>query len=148
MMYGYSQNVHSYLNIRNGASVTFIFNHLTDYQNGLSLPDYTSLGISFTDTTDLGVPAGPGWELTVRAMDAFVNGTTTAEKLDLNVVELIVGGNTYTLTNIAQTIATGPENDGTPVEVLITYDVGKTNKINVAADDEFAVNLMFTLQSQ
>lgn len=148
LIYGHSQNIHSYLNIKHGGNVSFYFDHLTDYQNGLTLTGYTTLSVSFTDTTNLGVPTGPGWSLSVRALEPVINGTTTAEVLNLNVIEISVGATKRILSTVNQEIASGPENDGTPVDVIISYDVGKTNKINIAADDEFAVNLIFTLESQ
>ncbi len=150
---GYGQNVTSRITVNTGNHVEFYFNHLNDYDNGISLENYTRLKIYYNDTADFGgAGSGSGWKLTVKSLDASIQSTYSPNTLPLSTIELRVTHNmvtnTYTLSATDVIIASGPDKLDYTADIDISYDVGKTDKIDIVSNERFAVDLKFTIQSQ
>ncbi len=141
--------------VKTGNYVEFFVNHLDDYENGMSFDDYTTLQVEYNDTVAGGGPhtSGPGWELNVRAMSASIESVDSGETLPLNTVELRVfheGSSTgpYTLTSTDTEIATGTDKVAYIEDVIISYDIGKTNPITIVSNERFIVELIFTIKTK
>ncbi len=148
-------NVTVDLRVLTGNHVEFHFNSLDDFDSGKTLENYTMLEVDYSDTVSGGVPnpSGPGWELNVKSMSASIESTDSGETLPLNTVEMRVsydGGpeTKYTLSAIDQEIVTDLSNIVTNKTVTISYDIGKTNSIDIVSNERFIVELFFTLKTK
>ncbi|WP_157754537.1 hypothetical protein [Salinivirga cyanobacteriivorans] len=147
-------NVTTRVIVKTGNYVEFYVNHLDDYENGMSLENYTTLQIEYNDTVSGGIanPSGPGWELNVRAMSASIESIDSGETLPLDLVEFRVfhesATNTFTLNSTDTEIATGTDRVNYVADVIISYDIGKTNPINIVSNERFVVELMFTIKTK
>jgi hypothetical protein len=146
-------NVTTRVFAKTGTSIEFYFNQLQDYNNGLSLENFTILQIEYNDTIAGGIAngAGPGWELNVRADNNFLESNSGAT-LPLDVVELRVdldgSVTTHTLTSIDNEILSGLDKVNYVNDVIISYDIGKTNPIDVISNETFWVELVFTIKTK
>lgn len=137
-----------------GNSVEFYFNSLDKFKNGISLDNYTTIEVNYNDTISGGLPnpAGVGWELDVRSLSASIQSVDSGETLPLNVIEMRVFHNaattTYTLNSVDTEIATGPDLVNYSDNVIISYDIGKTNPIDIVSNERFVVDLFFTLKTK
>ena len=142
------------LRVMTGNSVEFYFNDLGDFKNGISLDNYTTIEVNYNDTISGGLPnpAGVGWELDVRSLSASIQSVDSGETLPLNVIEMRVFHNaattTYTLNSVDTEIATGPDLVNYSDNVIISYDIGKTNPIDIVSNERFVVDLFFTLKTK
>ena len=137
-----------------GNSVEFNFNRISDFENGKSLDNHTTIEVNYNDTIAGGLPnpAGLGWELNVRSLTPTIESTDSGETLPLNVIEMRVFHNaattTYTLNSVDTEIATGPDLVAYTDNVIISYDIGKTNPIDIVSNERFVVDLIFTLKTK
>ena len=131
---------------KGGRNVDLFFIRLADYDNGVTLNDFTSFGIQYDDpgaTTS-------GWRLKAKAR-SLLEASFSAQTLDPNVIELRVnqGGieTNYILSTTYQVIASGPEISSHSEDIIISYDIGKTNTITLVSDDVFRVIIDFELEA-
>lgn len=131
---------------KGGRNVDLFFIRLSDYDNGVTLDDFTTFGINYDDpgaTTS-------GWRLKAKAR-TVIEASFSAQTLDPNVIELRVnqGGveTTYILSTVFQVIASGPEISSHSEDIIISYDIGKTNPITTVSDDVFRVIIDFELEA-
>lgn len=85
------------LTVQSGGNIDFIFNSIDKYKSGITLTNYTILGISVTDNLgDLNAPIGvddyTNWRIYAEAVDAdgdvAITGTNPANTLPFSTIEL------------------------------------------------------------
>ena len=74
----------AYIYVMGGGNVSFVFNSLKDYANGVTLANWTTIGISLTDNA----ANFTTWNLQAEAQDASLIGSNPANTLDLRTIEL------------------------------------------------------------
>jgi hypothetical protein len=146
-------NVTSRVQVLNGAGLDVYFYRLADYSAGITFDNYTRLGVYFNDTiaTGIGNPAGNGWQLKIKP-DGDLQSLFTTSSIPIDVVDIRVLHNAietnFTLVGGEQIIASGPDKVAYGDVIVISYDIGKTNPINVVSNERYAVNLEFILEPQ
>jgi hypothetical protein len=147
------------LTVIDGGNVSFNFNSLSKYNNGITYANYTTFGIAATDAAPVN-GYNNGWELFVKALSNQLDGSVLANTLNLNTIELsptITAGPativnpTITLSNADQLLVrsviaiAGPDPNPTTDQISITYNVGVTNGLLESTADYYTVDLDFTL---
>lgn len=140
-----------------GSRVTFNFNSISDFTNGITKNNHTMLGLQFADS------AGgfeTGWNVSVKASDANFRGSGGVNLMDLNVLEIsatdagsvpLLG--TFTgwqaLTNGEVNLyehTTLEDRFSTSTQIHISYRCGVTNKINGFNSDYYETELEIFLR--
>ncbi len=143
------------ISILTGANVSFHFNLLSKYDNGIVYNDFTKIGITFSD------PSGPDsvWQMEIKAIQGTVNGSG-ANTIDLDRIRVKTTDGTggtnpallYTvdihatewieLTNAYQQIVDdGPVGTTSSSIVNISWDCGVTNSVTNSAPDFYVVDI-------
>ncbi|NPA67259.1 MAG: hypothetical protein GXO50_01485 [Chlorobi bacterium] len=164
-LYGYGQNTTSRLTIQSGGSLSFYFNSLDKYKNGIAYPNWTSLRIYYNDTTDTGgTGTYPTWKLDVKALSSSLTGDA-GNTLDLDLIEIeaasVTGVTNATLTGIhalsdsdVSLVTDGDITDPGTATVMINYYFGQSKTISgngltdqnpLPNPDYYTVDILFTL---
>lgn len=156
------------ISIISGGSVPFVINSLDKWENGATLPNWTTIRISVTDSV-AGVGGLTDWELRFNAQDVDVDSEFDAEdpanasKITLNTLELslsllsgscgaVLGASPVALSNAEETLVTGTMVDGaTCVDNIlnITYDCGSSLTVlnngfmDQGAEADYYTEIMF-----
>ncbi|HON17559.1 MAG TPA: hypothetical protein PK990_00145, partial [Salinivirgaceae bacterium] len=143
-------NVTSRIYIVRGSNVVFNFSNYSRYANGVSLERFTHLRLYFNDTITGGIPnpSGTGWALKVRSVQNNISGDMWGNVLSLSTIQIRAHYNgsdfgPFTLTNIDQTIVTGPDLLSFNGIVEISYDCGTlpTNNLINQLPDVYLLDL-------
>lgn len=127
--------------IYSGGSIQLNLTSLTDYQGGISLPNWTKIKIS-VDTTEynLGVGAYTGWRLYIWTADSQILSDDGNPNIDLKHLTLTPVGfsaipdsdytfpnsiNPYTLIDTEKVLVQGTILNGFEATFAITYEFGK-----------------------
>jgi len=150
-----------------GSHVTFNFNSISDFKDGITKDRHTRLGLQFADSTSGAITTG--WDITVKASDASFIGSGGVNLMPLNVLEIkaedagtdALSGtftNWQTLTNsevdlYRHTTASGVSaltvldpRYSTSTQIYISYRCGFTNKINGINSDYYETELEIFLR--
>lgn len=144
-----------------GSHVTFNFNSISDFANGITKNDHTMLGLQFADSSSGLITTG--WNIAVKASDANFIGSGGANLMPLNVLEISArnaGADALSgtfnnsmgwqpLTNSEVDIyrhTTFEDRYSTSTQIYISYRSGVTNKINGINSDYYETELEIFLR--
>ena len=141
-----------------GSHVTFNFNSISDFNNGITKNNHTMLGLQFADS------AGgfeTGWNVSVKASDANFEASGGANTMNLDVLEIkatdagsvpALGGNFtgWQILTIGEVNLyehpTREDRFSTSTQVNISYQCGVTNKIIGSNSDYYETELEIYLR--
>jgi len=140
-----------------GSHVTFNFNSISDFKDGITKNNHTMLGLQFADSVG---GFETGWNVSVKASDANFRGSDGVNLMDLNVLEIsatnagsvpLLGNFTgwKALTNGEVNLyehITTEDRYSTSTQIHISYRCGVTNKINGFNSDYYETELEIYLR--
>lgn len=154
-----------------GGNLDFVFNSIAKYKNGITYTNWTTLGISVTDSA--AAPDYQTWEVSVEAMDSdgdgAITGSNPANTIPFASIEIgasaglgcatcnfIFPGPPYLALpapGAGVAIVDGGPADAIPPnlvftndQILITYRCGVTTSLLGSVADYYSDDIVFTLQ--
>ena len=144
------------ISIKKGNSISFYFNSLEKYTNGIEYTDFTIIAVAFSEYDNTPVPDST-WQIQIKALTVLEGSGTNTIALDRLRVFTSNGGSTtptfssaipgntagwFELTGVFQDIVRdGPEGDFTQNLVNISWDCGVANSVMSQNADYYTVDI-------
>lgn len=141
------------LSVTRGTSVSFIFDTLSEYENGISYPNWTKVGVYYDDQA-----TGRTWKLEFKALSPFILGSD-AHTLNLNKIRVSASnggpspavnyyGNLFLTDSYSILVSGGPEGSVTDNIVNLSFDAGIINKVKNATPDYYSVDIIIMVLAE